>query len=168
MKYFGNLLLCCTTAEFIEGLPTEKWAEFRKVLNIIWEKGEMVKGWEILRIFPIFKAGDEDNPGNYRGVLLLDVVYKILTSNMVRRINRWVEEGKILRQSQAGFRGKRGTRNHIFVLNLLINTRIKKKRGKLYVAFGDFKATFDKVNRKLMIRKIWEKGGKGKMHKGNL
>ena len=153
------------TAEFIKGLPTGKWAEFRKVLNTIWEKGEMVKGWEISRIFPIFKAGDEDKPGNYRGVSLLDVGYKILTSIMVRRINRWVEEGKILRESQAGFRGKRGTRDHIFVLNSLINNRIKKKGGKLYVAFVDFKAAFDKVNRKLMLRKIWEKGIKGKMHR---
>ena len=84
---------------------------------------------------------------------------------MVRRINRWVEEGKILRESQAGFRGKRGTRDHIFVLNSLINNRIKKKGGKLYVAFVDFKAAFDKVNRKLMLRKIWEKGIKGKMHR---
>ena len=118
------------TAKFIKGLPTEKWAEFRKVLNTIWEKGEMVKGWEISRIFPIFKAG---------GVSLLDVGYKILTSIMVRRINRWVEEGKILRESQAGFRGKRGTRDHIFVLNSSINNRIKEKGGKLYVTWDEKK-----------------------------
>ena len=59
------------------------------MLNEIWEKGEMVKGWEISRIFPILKAGNEDKSGNYRGVSLLDVGYKILTSIMVRRINRW-------------------------------------------------------------------------------
>ena len=43
--------------------------------------------------------------------------------------------------------------------------RIKKKGGKLYVAFVDFKAAFDKVNRKLMLRKIWEKGINGKKHR---
>ena len=35
---------------------------------------------------------------------------------------------------------------------------ISPKNLKLYVAFVDFKAAFDKVNRKLMLRKIWEKG----------
>ena len=33
----------------------------------------------------------------------------------------------------------------------------------MYIAFVDFKAA--KVNRKLMLRKIWEKGMKGKMHR---
>ena len=131
---------------------------------MIWEKGEIIKGWEISRIFPIFKAGDEDKPRNYRGVSLLNVGYKILTAIMVKTINRLVE-GKILRESQAGFRGKRGTRDHIFVLNSLINDRIQKKGGKLYVAFIDFKAAFDKLNRKLILRKMWEKGIKGKMHR---
>ena len=111
------------------------------------------------------KTGDEDKPGNYRGVSLLNVGYKILTSIMVRRINRWLEEKRILRDSQVGFRGKRGTRDHICVLNSLINNRIKKKGGKLYVVFVDFKAAFDKVNKKLMLRKIREKGIKGKMHR---
>ena len=84
---------------------------------------------------------------------------------MVWRINRSVEEGKILRESQAGFRGKRSTRDHIIVLNSLINNRMKKE-GILYLAFVDFKLAFDKVNRKLMLRKIWEKEIKGKTHKG--
>ena len=40
-----------------------------------------------------------------------------------------VEEGKVLRESQTGFRGKRCTRDHIFVLNSLIIIGFKRKEG---------------------------------------
>lgn len=55
-----------------------------------------------------------------------------------------VRERNKLRESQAGFREKKGTRDHIFVLNALINKRLREKGKKLYVAFVDFKTVFNK------------------------
>lgn len=136
-----------------------------RILNKIWEKGEMPKGWECARIVPIHKGGDSDDVGNYRGVALLDIGYKVLTNIMAERVNRWIEREEKLKESQAGFRRSRGTRDHIFVLNTVINRRLKNKRGKLYVAFVDLKAAFDSVNRELLMEKIWEVGIRGKMYK---
>lgn len=70
---------------------------------------------------------------------------------------------KILKESQASFRAKRGIRDHIFILNALINNRLKRKKGKLYVAFIDFRVAFDKINRGLMVNKLSRTGIKGKM-----
>lgn len=64
---------------------------------------------------------------NYRGVSLLNVGYKLLTGIMAKRIRTWVEKEGKLRESQAGFRGKRGTRDHIFVLNSLIGNTLKRE-----------------------------------------
>ena len=151
--------------EFIKAIPTERIEEMTEIVNRIWDRGELIKGWEIARIYPIYKAGDEETPSNYRGISLLDTGYKILTSIIGGRLNRWIETNKIIRESQAGFRMERGTRDHIFVFNSLINNRLKKVGKKLYVAFVDFKTAFDKVDRKMMLNKLWEKGIRGKMHR---
>lgn len=151
--------------ECLKVLSEEGRARLSKVLREIWDCGKLPTGWEKARIYPIHKAGDENEAVNYRGVSLLDIGYKLLTSIMARRMNDWIEKKKVLRESQAGFRMKRGTRDHVFVLNSIINNRLKKKGGKLYVAFVDFSAAFDKVDRDLLLRKLWDKGVRGKMHK---
>lgn len=62
-----------------------------------------------------------------------------------------------------GSRKGRGTRDQIFTLNAVINKKLKVKGGKLYVAFIDFKAAFDRVNREKMIVKLKQKGIVGRM-----
>ena len=133
-------------------------------------KGENIKKKEWVRHFAKLLGADNGELGaetasNYRGISLLDTGYKILTSIIGGRLNRWIETNKIIRESQAGFRMERGTRDHIFVFNSLINNRLKKVGKKLYVAFVDFKTAFDKVDRKMMLNKLWEKGIRGKMHR---
>lgn len=132
-------------------------------LNEVWKECKLPRGWECAQIVPIYKDGDRGEVGNYRGIALLDVGYKILTNIMAERLNKWVEEEGIIRESQAGFRKGRGTRDHIFVLNTLINKQLKIKGGKLYVAFVDLKAAFDSVDRKILMEKIWEVGVRGRM-----
>ncbi|XP_034935878.1 uncharacterized protein [Chelonus insularis] len=156
-----------------DGIPIEclkqmnkHFAELLKeCLNRIWNEGILPPGWEKARIVPIFKEGDENKPENYRGISLLDSGYKLLTCIMAERLNCWLDKERSLRESQAGFRKKRGTRDHIFVLNALINNRLKVKRGKLYVAFIDFRAAFDTVDRQIMLKKVWSIGVRGKFHK---
>ena len=81
---------------------------------------------------------------------------------MARRLNSWGKKNKITRESQAGFRGARGTRDHIFVLNSIINNKVRKKGERLYVAFVDFKKAFDRGDRGKMFKKMEKKkmGGK--------
>ena len=46
----------------------------------------MGKGWEKSGIVPIFKGSNEEETGNYRGVLLLDTGYKMPATTMDERI----------------------------------------------------------------------------------
>lgn len=153
------------SAEFLKGLPEEQLEEIRITINKMWEEGRIPKGWDKARIVPIYKGGDEEQASNYRGISLLDAGYKLLTTMMAERLKDLMEKEEILRESQAGFRRARGTRDHIFVLNALINNKIKNVGGKLYVAFVDFKAAFDKVDRDIMLEKLWKTGIKGEMHR---
>ncbi|CAD6208669.1 GSCOCG00012752001-RA-CDS, partial [Cotesia congregata] len=135
--------------ECIKVIARENMVWIADALNKIWSEGKLPSGWEKAWIVPIFKGGDNAKTENYRGISLLDVGYKVLTVILADRIGRWVENNNILNESQAGFRRKRGTRDHIFVLNSLINGRLRRKRGKLYVGFIDFKAAFDTIDREL-------------------
>ena len=49
-----------------------------------WETEEMPVEWEtgLLKILP--KKGDKSDPGNYRGIMLLEVAYKIMANVSLR------------------------------------------------------------------------------------
>lgn len=156
--------------EFLRGMHPEAVQEWGQIVSDIWKEGKIPENWRIARICPIFKAGAEDEAANYRGISLLDVGYKILTTVMAERLRGWLETHKKLEESQNGFRAGRSTRDHIFVLNSLIGNKLKMKGGKLYVAFVDFKAAFDMVDRDLLMRKLRRIGVTGRMLKmiGNI
>lgn len=150
--------------ECLKILSSEDTGKLLMSINKVWEEGILPLGWEKARIVPLFKEGNVNEVGNYRGISLLDSGYKVLTNIMASRLNEWTDKENKLKESQAGFRKSRGTRDHIFVLNSLINNRLKVKRGKLYVAFIDFQKAFDTVVRDLMLAKIWDIGIRGRMH----
>lgn len=123
----------------------------------------ILEGWETANIMPIHKGEDEDDAKNYRGISVLDASYKIMTHIMNERLKEWVSKEEILGESQASFRGGRGTRDQIFTLKTMIGRRLREKGGKLFVAFIDFRAAFDRVDRNLLIDKLEKKGIQGKM-----
>ncbi|CAG5075557.1 Similar to X-element\ORF2: Probable RNA-directed DNA polymerase from transposon X-element (Drosophila melanogaster) [Cotesia congregata] len=131
------------TIEFLKAIPAERMNELLNLLNTIWKNCKLPEKWDTAIIVPIFKAGDPDMPTNYRGISLLTAGYKILTNMMARRMNRWMEKNKLLKKSQAGYRSKRGTRDHIFVINALAQNKLRQPGGKLFYCFVDYKCTFD-------------------------
>ena len=69
--------------------------------------------WEeslkIGHMVPIFKKGDRNIKGNYRGVVLLAMGSRILARIMASRIRWWAEKLGLLDENQAGFREGRST-----------------------------------------------------------
>ena len=64
---------------------------------------------KIGQIVPLFKKGDRENTGNYRGVCLLPMVSRILARVLAKRLREWTEENGILDDNQSGFRPGRST-----------------------------------------------------------
>lgn len=97
-------------AEFIKNLTREVSEELRIIINKMWDESKVQPRWEKARIITIHKTGDENTTENYRGISLLNIGYKLLTCMMAERImSRTDREGK-MKESQAGFRKRRGTR----------------------------------------------------------
>lgn len=105
----------------------------------------MLEDWNEGTINPIFKKGEKSEVSNYRGVTLLNTVYKIYASVLNERLMRTAEEK--FQETQFGFRRGRGTTDAIFVLNYIVNKELNKKGGKVFAFFSDLKAAFDRVDR---------------------
>ena len=70
------------------------------------EWSEKLKGGVIV---PLYKKGDREDPGNYRGVCLLAMGSRILARVVARRLGGWAEHLGLLDENQAGFRKGRST-----------------------------------------------------------
>ena len=69
---------------------------FLTLFNKILETGCFPENWSNSIVCPIFKKGSISDQNNYRGISLIDILNKILTGMMYKRLYSWAEEyGKI-------------------------------------------------------------------------
>lgn len=152
----------------VDGIPMEAWRyagvglrrKFVDLLMLIWKCGSLPRDWRKSIVVPLYKRGDKESVGNYRGISLLCSAYKIYAEIIRKRLEKEVEEKNMVPESQAGFRRGRSTIDNIFVLNHLIQKAKRKgeKENRVYMLFADLKAAFDKVDR----GRLWESmRGKG-------
>ena len=102
--------------------------------------------WCIGLIHPIYKAGDKDDPGNYRGITVVVILAKLYAMVLEARASAWAEQMKCRAKGQAGFRKDFRTTDQIFVIQTLVQ-QAKQAKQKLYCCFVNFKKAFDLVPR---------------------
>ena len=74
---------------------------------VIWREEIVPPQWREGLIVNLFKKGDKEDPGNYRGLTLLSVVGKVFCKILNDRLVQHLDEGQALHEGQAGFRKKR-------------------------------------------------------------
>ena len=90
---------------------------FDRLLQI-WDQERMPEEWEIGIICPIFKKGDHRECSSYRGITLLNIIYKIFTCLIYNRLTKYSETA--LGEYQAGFRAGRSTIDQIHVVRQIL------------------------------------------------
>ena len=96
----------------------------------------------------LFKGkGSESDPGNYRGIFLLEVAGKIFSRVLTERLASLAEN--FVQDTQCGFRANRSTLHMVFSLKRVQETA---RRGAQPAAavFVDFKKAFDSPPRQAM------------------
>jgi hypothetical protein len=63
-----------------------------KLILKIWKKEEMPKDWSEGIICPILKKGDRTLRNNYRGITLLNVMYKVFAILLYNRLKEIVQK----------------------------------------------------------------------------
>ena len=87
-------------------MPREGIEKLIQLIKDMWQKNQIIKRWRKASTYTNHKKGDENLTGNYRGISLLDIGYKILASIMAERLSEKLEREKKLTEAQAGFRKK--------------------------------------------------------------
>ena len=118
----------------------------QKLFNLILQSGFYPSSWCEGIITPIYKSGNKQDPGNYRGICINSCLGKLFTSVLNTRLKNFVIDQDILHEAQIGFLPNHRTTDHIFTLRTLIDKYVNQTtKGKLYTCFIDFKKAFDSV-----------------------
>ena len=106
--------------------------------------GLVYEEWLVARLKLLPKKGDLSQCKNWRGICLLDVASKVMSSILVRRMQEVLKECGL--EIQAGFTPDRGTTDSLFSLLLALQKR-KEHNLDTFVLFIDLVKAFDSVPR---------------------
>eukprot|EP01018_Ginkgo_biloba_P017631 Gb_02072 [translate_table: standard] len=135
---------------------------FLNVINGIWNVWHIPYDLNLAVLVSIPKKGDLTLHDNYRGISLIPVLLKILTSVIIKRIDAELEERKFYTKSQAGFKkGEECVAQVVALKEIILRRNIKWKRST-YVAFIGFKKAYDMVPHEALMKKLRAAGVAGK------
>ena len=116
-----------------------------KLYNHIFTTGEYPQSFGEGIIVPIFKGGDIEEPKNYRGVTLINILSKIYSQILLNRLTKWSIVNEKIVDNQFGFQKGKSTIDCIFILHSVIAKTLSTK-NKLYCCFVDYEKCFDKIS----------------------
>jgi hypothetical protein len=132
--------------------------------NLCFKSGLNPTDWNFSDIKPIPKKDkDPRDPLQNRCISIMCCVAKIYSSILNARIQKYLEDNKILADEQNGFRASRSCIDHIFVLCSILRNR-KSQNLSTFLTFIDFKKAFDSVDRNLLLFKLSQIGICGPMY----
>ena len=119
----------------------------RQIVVAFWDSEEPPDEWEHCLLSILAKKGDLSLPGNYRGIMMLEVGAKIVAIVLDARLTPICES--LEHETQCGFRPGRGTVDASFTLKQLLRKR--REHGlESWVLLLDLVKAFDRVPRELL------------------
>ena len=96
-------------------------------------------------------VGDRDDPTNYRGICVPNVLAKLFGLVLGTRLSHWAVANGVISPAQAGFVVMHGCEYHIYTLLETLRHRVRQGQDTILV-FLDFKKAYDSVPQPL----AWE------------
>jgi len=146
-----------------DGLPAELFKaggdelinSMHKLISKIWLVERMPDDWSLSILCPVLKKGDATIRANYRGISLLAIAYKVLSSVVCERLKPYAES--LIGPYQCGFRPGKSTTDQIFTLRQILE-KAYENQIDTYHLFLDYKAAFDSPKRDCLYAVMSELG----------
>ena len=87
-----------------------------RYLNKLFSSGSYPDNCSEAVVQPLHKKGDPNILDNYRGISLLNICVKLYSYIINKKLTQWIEENSIISESQAGFRKRYSTVDHLFFI----------------------------------------------------
>jgi hypothetical protein len=137
----------------------QQWLLFlTQMYNAIFSTASYPEPWTRSLLILLFKSGEKDQCGNYRGISIMDSAAKVYDHLLNRRLTQWMS----IDAAQAGSQKGRECLEQIITLRILIDTA-KRQKKKLFLLFVDFQKAFEKVPRRKLFECLKERGCGGVM-----
>ena len=164
-------------AEGPEGLPVQFYKDVNECIsvslcelfNACAQIGFFPSALKLAKVIPIYKGEDHCSPNNYRPISLLLLITKIFEILTSKRLNKFLEEQKILVDEQLGFGKLHSTTHAKTDIFSQISHNIHCSRYTCVLLLDPEKA-FDTVDHKLLLDKLdrygirqgrWKVGAEG-------
>lgn len=93
----------------------------------------------------LFKGdGDRQNPDNYRGICVPNVLAKLFGLVLGTRLSHWAIMNGVISPAQTGFIVMHGCEYHIFTLLEVLRHRVRRNLDT-FLVFLDFRKAYDSV-----------------------
>jgi hypothetical protein len=135
-------------------------------LSIIFNKslceGCVPSEWKKTLVSPIFKSGDRNNVSNYRPISKLTLFSKLLEKIIFDHIRPMINP--YLADSQHGFRCKKSVDSNLLEFtHFVVNS--SHEGFQVDALYTDFAKAFDKINHRILLRKLWMFGFRGDLYR---
>ena len=142
------------TAELMKAGGQTIVSTLTTLLNTCWTSKMVPDEWSKGIIVKLPKKRNLTDCNNWRGICLLSIPGKILSTILLKRLRSAVDV--TLKEEQTGFRAGRSCTEQIFTLRNIIDQCIEFQKP-IVINFIDFKKAFDSVHRESLwkIAKIY-------------
>ena len=130
-----------------------------EIIRYSLDSGKVPMQWKRAEVVPIYKSGGRDKPLNYRPVSLTSVVCKMCEKVIKKNWLLYLENRKIIKDTQFGFRKGRSCVTNLLSFYSRVVDTIQERDGWMDCIYLDLKKAFDKVPHERLLWKLEHKGG---------
>ena len=128
-----------------------------KILDLIWREERVPASWNPAVMVPVPKKDDLQLVDNYRGIALIPVALKIISTIVARRLQAWAEREGKLDKGQVGFRSREEAPGQVAALYEVSKRRLIGAQRTMMV-FVDFSKAYDTVPQGAVLAKLKKMG----------
>ena len=123
------------------------------ILNTSIVTGSFPSLWKHAIVVPIFKSGDVNEPKDYRPILLLPIISKVIEKVIAQQLISYLEGNHLLSNTQHGFRASLSTDSSLLKLSHKLYENSDARHLSL-ITLCDLSKAFDSISHQQLLEKF--------------